>query len=101
MIHYSCDRCRRSIESDELRYVVRLEIDASIGDGMCMDEWEDRDHLTEVGQILDDAESLHDDLIGPDIHERRKFDLCPECYRKYVRNPLGCEVASPVEFSDN
>ncbi len=101
MIHYSCDRCRRSLESDELRYVVRLEIAATM-DSQVTDDWEDdRDHLMEVHEILDEAESLESELIGADIHERRKFDLCPECYRKFVRNPLGCEVASSVEFSDN
>ncbi len=101
MIHYSCDRCRRTLESDELRYVVRLEIAATI-DGNGVDDWEDdRDHLLEVDEILELAESLESELVGADVHERRKFDLCPDCYRKFVRNPLGCEIASPVEFSDN
>ena len=29
MIHFSCDRCQRTIDSeDELRYVVRIEVEA-------------------------------------------------------------------------
>ena len=32
MIHYSCDRCGRPIDpSEDLRYVVRLEIDDGVG----------------------------------------------------------------------
>ena len=101
MIHYSCDRCKQSIEHDELRYVIRLEIAATI-DGNDVDDWnDDRDHLMELDEIMECAASLESELIGQDIHERRKFDLCPDCYRKYVRNPLGCEVSSPFEFSDN
>ena len=40
-------------------------------------------------------------VVISDVHERRRFDLCPDCYRKYVRNPLGCEMGTPFEFSDN
>lgn len=101
MIHFSCDRCKRPLEHDELRYVVRLEIAATI-DHDESEEWnDDRDHLLEIEQIVDNMEAFESDLVGPDVYERRRFDLCPICYNKYTRNPLGVEASSPFEFSDN
>jgi hypothetical protein len=30
-----------------------------------------------------------------------RFDLCPDCRRKFVKNPLGREVAKAFGFSSN
>ena len=101
MIHYSCDRCKRSIEPDELRYVIRLEAAATMDWDHPGTAWDDdRDHLMEVEQIAENM-AFESDLIGPDVYDRRPFDLCPECYRRFKRNPLGIETAAPMEFSDN
>jgi hypothetical protein len=98
MIHYSCDRCKREIDTEtELRYVVRLEVQAMMEP--CEVEVEDdRDHLLEVGEILD---RLDDDSLSDEVYQRRRFDLCPSCYRKYVKNPLGRDVAPQLNFSKN
>ena len=103
MIHYSCDRCQRLIETDdELRYVVRLEVQAVIGDNVFAgEEDEDRDHLLEVHEILERHDDDQDPLISDDIYSRRRFDLCSDCYRAFIRKPLGQEVAKTVDFSQN
>lgn len=94
MIHYSCDRCRRLIETeDDLRYVVRLEIQAKFG----VDE--DTDDLPE--ELLERQEDVNDPFIDEETFSRRRFDLCNECYREYIRNPLGRESTKSVGFSDN
>jgi hypothetical protein len=50
---------------------------------------------------LDDLDL--DDLDLDDDEERQKlcFDLCPQCYRKYVQDPLGAETLMHVGFSHN
>lgn len=102
MIHYSCDRCKRVLDAqNDLRYVVRLEIQAvmdPIGDFEADD---DRDHLMEIEEILERADDEDCDTIGDDIYQKRRFDMCPECYRKYVQNPLGREVKASLGFSQN
>ncbi len=53
MIHYTCDRCKRTINSEnELRYVVRLEVYASL-DPIEDELHDDRDHLQEIQEILE------------------------------------------------
>ncbi len=102
MIHYSCDRCKRPIPVQEsIRYVVKMEIEAAIGD--CSNECPDADLdcLSEMDEIL---ENMEDDLLDEDlsiVHQRRQYDLCPNCYREFIKNPVGREKLVPFGFSKN
>lgn len=99
MIHYSCDRCRKTIDPDtDLRYVVRVEVQAAFD--QC-DVDDDRDHLLEIQDILERVEDMDDEEIGEEIYQRRRFDLCSDCQKVYLNNPLGLETQMQVEFSEN
>ncbi len=104
MIHYSCDRCGRPIDCrDEIRYVLRLEVEAvmePLDEEEVIDE-QDRDHLMEVHEVLMRAEDAADPLIGDGVYKRRRFDLCSECHAKFLKNPLGQEPISQMDFSQN
>ena len=101
MIQYCCDRCKRVLDTnDEMRYVVRIEIEAKF-DGLSEVQDEERDHLLELDEVLERLESTDTESIDDDVYRRQKFDLCPECYRKYIKNPLGRELSAPLGFSNN
>jgi hypothetical protein len=102
MIHHTCDRCKREIDSEqELRYVVRLEIEA-VMDPLYDDEpQDDRDHLLEIDEILERVEAAESDAVGDDIYQKRRYDLCPQCYRRFAANPLGREKKVALGFSHN
>lgn len=102
MIHYSCDRCKRVLDAQQdLRYTVRIEIEAAM-DPINEEELdEDRDHLMEIEDILERAGDEAYDDVGEDIYQRRRFDLCPECYRKFIKNPIGREEKASLGFSQN
>jgi hypothetical protein len=55
--------------------------------------------LSELNQMLEQLD-LDDEL---DLEERRsfRFDLCPQCHRKYLCDPLGAEHLLPIGFSHN
>ncbi len=103
MIHYSCDRCGRPIDAtEELRYVVRLEVEAvmePVEDEVIDDE--DRDHLMELHEILELADDADNPLIGDGMYQRKRYDLCPECHRQFLKNPLGREGSKLLDFSQN
>ena len=103
MIHFTCDRCKRVIDPEhELRYVVRMEIEV-VMDPIHEDEpADDRDHLLEIDEILGRVDESDDGSIGEDIYQKRQYDLCPQCYRKFAASPLGRDkqVAS-LGFSHN
>lgn len=101
MIHYSCDRCKRPIEGrDAVRYVVKMEIEATIDCDECPGDLE-QDSLLEMDELLDQMEDEVFDQDGTPLYERKRYDLCPECYRQFVKNPLAREKLVPFGFSQN
>ena len=102
MIHYSCDRCKRIINPEEdLRYVVKLEVEAAM-EPLEVDEFDDdRDHLMEVQEILERLEDTDSELVSDDLYQRRRFDLCPECYRRFIKDPIGHDARAQFGFSQN
>jgi hypothetical protein len=77
-----------------------MEICAAF-DPVCVEEDGDRDHLQEIQEILERIEDAEDDQIGDDVYQQLRFDLCPECRKKFLRNPLGRESISILDFSEN
>lgn len=102
MIHYSCDCCHRSIDSEnDLRYVVRMEVYAAMDSVTAENEADDRDHLEEIQDIVERIEDADTDRVGDDVYQQMRFDLCPECRQRFLRNPLARESAKQFDFSQN
>lgn len=102
MIRYSCDMCKRDLDPEEdLRYVVKIEVYAAFDPIVVEDD--DRDHLEEIQDILERLEDDESEQIGDDVYEQMRFDLCPECRKKFLKNPLAREGASAkmLDFSEN
>lgn len=103
MIRYSCDCCKRDLDPEmDVRYVVNVEAYAACEPPLEGDEaGGDRDHLQEIQEVIAALENSIDEPTGEDVYRQMKYDLCAECHRRFVRNPLGREVASPFQFSNN
>ncbi len=103
MLHYSCDRCNCKLDAeDDLRYVVKLESYAAIEPAVTEDYEDDRDHLLEVQEIIERIESGEEPLEQRDaVYRKQSYDLCANCYREYIKNPVGRMLPSQIEFSEN
>lgn len=103
MIHYSCDRCGCSIDSEDLRYVVRMEVQATMEpiDLIEVDAEPDRDHLLELEELLERMDDEQCNLISEDVYQQRRYDLCCGCYRKFISDPMGSESTGTFNFSSN
>jgi hypothetical protein len=100
MIHFTCDRCRRVIDSEqEVRYAVRMEIEAVMDPIHADEPHDDRDHLLEIDELLQSA--ADGDVLADDTYHKRSYDLCPQCYRKFAANPLARERKPVMGFSHN
>ncbi len=101
MIHYTCDRCKRQINTaDQTRYIVQIDIQ-SAADHPAAEIEDDVDQLTELHQLLEsmtDTE-IEDDDVESSHHGR--YDLCPECHRQFLKNPLGRDAVLALGFSNN
>jgi hypothetical protein len=99
MIQYSCDLCKRPLDSeDDLRYVVKLEVYAAL-DPIEVDD--DCDNLAEIHDILERLDDATSEAIGDDVYQQLRFDLCPECRKRFLKNPLGRKHVEQFEFSKN
>ena len=100
MIQYICDRCHRKIEAQELRFSVRIQIQAALDPNEAeMDE--DRDHLVELQGILNEMEDADYEEISQTAFQQCNYDLCSDCHRQFVKNPLATDAGANLEFSDN
>jgi hypothetical protein len=112
MLHYSCDLCKRVIDPHgDTRHVVKIEVFAALDDDTgchCFSDDDsggadraDSDHLDEMQELL---EQFDDGVTasGSDDETRvMRFDLCDECRRKFLRNPLGLRSGKKFGFSNN
>jgi hypothetical protein len=102
MIRYSCDLCKRKLDpQNDLRYVVKIEVYAAFDPAAVDNDDEDRDHLEEIQDILERMEDMPGDEIGDEVYQQLRFDLCPECRKKFIRSPLGRETTKAFGFSAN
>jgi hypothetical protein len=102
MMHFSCDQCGKEMRGNrDPRYVIKIEARAAHEPAELTDEDLDDDHMEMLSEMLRDVsegeESAH--LLPP----RREFryDFCPDCYEKFLRDPLGREQAQKLYFSEN
>ena len=103
MLHVSCDICGKVLHpGDDHRYVVKIEVFAAHDPAQLTEADLDDDHMEEVSQLLRDIE---DNLVGDEELERStqnfRYDLCPECRKKFARDPLGRDAAQKFDFSEN
>jgi hypothetical protein len=100
MQHFSCDLCGKPMmPSSDQRYVVKLEVYAAHDPAELTDADLDADHMEEVSQILTDAEESASELAP--AYKQFRYDLCPECHAKFLRDPLNKEAAQKFHFSEN
>ncbi len=83
-----------------MRYVVKMEVYAAF-ESSPEDADDDRDHLQEIQDILARAEDAADDQIGSEVYQQLRFDLCTECRKKFVKNPMPRELLKQFDFSNN
>jgi hypothetical protein len=103
MLHVSCDLCGKAIQpGDDPRYVVKIEVFAAHDPSEITEADLDEDHMEAVSQLLRETEANLTDADGLEPPSRNfRYDLCPECRSKFVRDPLGKEASQNLNFSEN
>ncbi len=102
MLHITCDLCGKELmPGDDHHFVVKVEVFAAHDPTEITEADLDEDHMEAVSQLLRDME---DNVTDPDLtpsYKKLRFDLCPECHKKFLRDPLGKEAAQKFDFSEN
>src|SRR5262245_53561833 len=99
MLHFTCDSCGRSIEDE--RYVANIEIGPAFDPDEVSPEDLDVDQLESVAESLADLESTGEFEVDGSGPQKFRFDLCPQCWQRYAKDPLGRESLRRLNFSQN
>jgi hypothetical protein len=100
MVLISCDLCGKEIQPDLHKYyVVRVEVLERGQTDLTDDDLTD-DNLEAVSQLLQSAEDDDGSYMEIPARQKMKFDLCPACRAKFVKDPLSREMAA-MDFSAN
>ena len=105
MLHITCDLCGQRIESGDNHFVVKIEV-FPVHDPAELTEADfEEDHMEAISQLLQEMEGAEETPAVEPASQHLRYDLCPECRRRYLQNPLHQEArreaAQKVDFSDN
>lgn len=103
MVHFTCDLCGKDMAaSGDPRFVVKVEVTPGLDSPGGVREADlDDDAMEAVADLIRRDEHLSSDEVAALAPRGFRFDLCPGCHAKFLRDPLGREVARSFDFSQN
>ncbi len=102
MIHFTCDMCGKPLLADEdVRYVVKVEAYAAYDPMEVTEDQLDEDPLSEMSEIIEQMEEMDPEELEDQVYKSFRFDLCPACHRRYLRDPLFRYRPLWLDFHDN
>lgn len=99
MLHFTCDLCGQQL--GDRRFVVKLEVYPAFDPEEFDEDDLDADHLQELSEIIQEMEATGKNEIEDCSSKGFRFDLCPQCHRKFTKDPLGREAHRRLNFSKN
>jgi hypothetical protein len=51
--------------------------------------------------MLERLEDAADDRLDEAVYQQVRFDLCPDCRKRFMKNPLAREAVKAFGFSAN
>jgi hypothetical protein len=102
MVHFTCDLCGKDLTTcGDPRYVVKIEAYPAFDPAEITEEDLEDDPMEAVSQLLQRDESLSSEALASPQHRGFRYDLCPACHDKFVKDPLGKESLRLFDFSKN
>ncbi|CAN5460389.1 hypothetical protein BH10PLA2_BH10PLA2_21920 [soil metagenome] len=103
MLHITCDLCGKGLSpGQDDRYIVKIEVFAGHDPGKLTEADLDEDHMEAVSELLQDMAGQEDENEGfPPTSKHFRYDLCPNCHAKFVRDPLSKDNSQKFDFSKN
>ena len=102
MVHFTCDLCGKDLTaSGDTRYVVKIAAYAGCDPTEITEDDLDEDHMEEISQLLRQNECPSAEELDAQLFKGFRFDLCPSCHSKYLKDPLGKDLIRSLDFSEN
>jgi hypothetical protein len=82
--------------------VVKIEVFAAHDPRELTEADLDEDHMEAISEMLREVEDeLHDPEVEAPAYKKFRYDLCSDCQKKFLRDPLGKEPEPKFDFSEN
>jgi hypothetical protein len=102
MLHVTCDLCGKELrQGEDQRYVVKIEAYAVQDPAEITEADLDEDHMEAVSQLLQEYEDSDISAELEDPCKNFRYDLCCDCHKKFVRDPLAKDKEQKLFFSKN
>jgi hypothetical protein len=100
MMHFTCDHCGKDLgPQGEPRFVVKIEAHAAEDPREITEADLEDDHLQAVSELLRASEECGSEV--DDACKQFRYDLCHDCHKRFVQDPLGKEGQHKLFFSKN
>ncbi len=102
MVHFTCDLCGKDLTaSGDPRYVVKIAAYAGFDPTEITDDDLEDDHMEAVSELLRREEGPSPEELDAQLYKGFRFDLCPCCHSRFLKDPLGKELLRSFDFSKN
>lgn len=102
MVHFTCDLCGKDMTATgDPRYVVKIAAYPGFDPTEITEDDLDDDPMEAVSQVLHRDKHLSSTEVEAQLCKGFRFDLCPSCHGKFLRDPLGKELIRSLDFSEN
>lgn len=99
MLHFTCDLCGNPM--NDHRYVVKVAVYPAFDPEEITEDDVEADHLQDVSDMLAQMEASGKMELEDCGAKTLRFDLCPECRKKYLKDPLARDTGRRLKFSQN
>jgi len=99
MLHFTCDLCGK--ELGDQRFIVKMEVYPGFDPEEVGEEHLDADHLQEISEILQEMEETGKPQLDDCGTKVFRYDLCPRCHKKFLKDPIGRDALRRLNFSEN
>jgi hypothetical protein len=101
MLHVTCDGCGKELRQGEDHHVVKIEVFAAHDPAELTEADLDEDHMEAVSELLRQLEESDEQPEIEPASRCLRYDLCADCRKRFLRDPLGRENAQKFQFSKN
>ncbi len=85
-----CDGCGATLLLDsDVRYVVDVRGYAAYDPMEITADDLDRDFGADMNKLIDELRRQDAKSAEEDVHKEMRLDLCPRCWKRFVRDPLA------------
>ncbi len=88
MVYYKCDGCGKQLAQHALRYTVEIEVRAAYDTMKVHLSDLLHDHRADMLALIDQLKLKSTRELEESVYTNMTIDLCPQCQRAFVRDPL-------------